>query len=231
MFQHYLSVQDIDGPYWTMIVEMMFYIAILFLFHFKILKHITIIGIVLVILTLIGHTYKHYHFMAQLLYVNSVFSYIPLFYAGIVFYKLYTLKENYVTYYAIIIFCIISQISLYEHLDRNWIITHIEYAIMIISYFALFTLFINNKLKVIVSKPTLYVGKISFSLYLVHQFVAVHLLIPFLVNELHINFWVASFLITLPIIFIIASLIAYFVEIPVSRWMKRMLNTTFVPVH
>ena len=34
MFQHYFKIRNIDGPYWTMIVEMVFYIGILLLFHF-----------------------------------------------------------------------------------------------------------------------------------------------------------------------------------------------------
>jgi peptidoglycan/LPS O-acetylase OafA/YrhL len=231
MFQHYLAVQDIDGPYWTMIVEMMFYMAMLFLFHFKLLKYSTAIGFVLVVLTLIGHSLKHYGLVSKILYVNSVFSYIPLFYSGIIFHKLYTTRKNYAQYYAIIAFCLVSQIALYKYLDRQWIISQGEYAMMIISYFTLFVLFVHGKLKFIVSKLTLYIGKISFSLYLVHQFVAVHLLMPFLVNELHINVWVAAFLITLPIVFVIASLIAHFVEIPVSKWLKQKLNTTFVPAY
>jgi peptidoglycan/LPS O-acetylase OafA/YrhL len=32
MFQFYLRIPDIDGPYWTMIIEMIFYIAILSLY-------------------------------------------------------------------------------------------------------------------------------------------------------------------------------------------------------
>src|ERR1700743_3793687 len=35
MFQYYLGIKDLDGPYWTMIIEMIFYIGMLFLFHFR----------------------------------------------------------------------------------------------------------------------------------------------------------------------------------------------------
>ena len=33
MFQYYLSIQDIDGPYWTLIIEMLFYIVIILLYQ------------------------------------------------------------------------------------------------------------------------------------------------------------------------------------------------------
>ena len=47
MFQYYLKISDLDGPYWTMIIEMIFYIFILLLFHFKILRYFNLLGILL----------------------------------------------------------------------------------------------------------------------------------------------------------------------------------------
>ncbi len=67
MFQHFFRIQDIDGPYWTMIVEMMFYIGMLVLFHNKWLRHLNIIAIVLIGLTLILYNFKANYFIDKLL--------------------------------------------------------------------------------------------------------------------------------------------------------------------
>lgn len=38
MVQSYLLIPDIDGPYWTMIIEMIFYILVLIIFNLKLIK-------------------------------------------------------------------------------------------------------------------------------------------------------------------------------------------------
>jgi len=109
-------------------------------------------------------------------------------------------------------------------LDRNWLINQTDFFFTLTAYYLLFILFVNDKLSFVISKPTLFIGKISFSLYLIHQFVSTKLLIPFLVNELHINFWVAAFLIALPIVILLAVAVTYAVEIPMGKWMKENLR-------
>jgi peptidoglycan/LPS O-acetylase OafA/YrhL len=98
--------------------------------------------------------------------------------------------------------------------------THLEYGIMLTVYFGLFVLFINGKLKFIVSKPTVFLGKISYALYLIHQFLTISFLIPYLEESWGINFWIASIVIALPIAIALAALITYYVEIPVNRYVR-----------
>ncbi|WP_407557694.1 acyltransferase family protein, partial [Winogradskyella sp. 4-2091] len=47
MIQFYLKIPYLDDSYWTMIIELLFYGFMLILFHFKLLKHINKIGILL----------------------------------------------------------------------------------------------------------------------------------------------------------------------------------------
>ena len=54
MFQSYLGETDIDGPYWTMIVEVLFYLLITTLILLKVFKHILYIGYALISLLLIN---------------------------------------------------------------------------------------------------------------------------------------------------------------------------------
>jgi peptidoglycan/LPS O-acetylase OafA/YrhL len=228
MFQCYFKISDLDGSYWTMITEMTFYIGILILFHLKLLKYLNIIGIGLsvfvVIITSLG---------GDMILVNKIIcwipslQFIPLFFAGTIFYKIYTIKSKLVENYAILIICLISQIFLFNYSGRSrFFLVRSEYAIMLIIYFVLFTLFVNGKLNFIVSKWTLFLGKISFALYLIHDLISINFIIPFLTNKLHVNFWIASFVISLPIVILLASIITYYIEIPISKSMKEKLSTT-----
>lgn len=228
MFQFYLKIPDLDGPYWTMIIEMIFYIGLLFLYHFKLLKHINIIGVSLTILVVLMTNFGFQNpFIRTIVYWIPFFQFVPLFFAGIIFYKIYTIKSNHLVMYSIVLLCLISQILLFKYSGSSMIfINHREYACMLIIFFGLFTLFVNNKLNFIVSKGTLFLGKISFPLYLTHQFISIGLIIPYLTLNLGLNYWMAT-IITLPIVIALAALITYYIEIPMSRIMKEKLSKKF----
>lgn len=44
MFQYYLGIENLDGPYWSLIIELLFYVFMLTLFLTKQLKNVMIIG-------------------------------------------------------------------------------------------------------------------------------------------------------------------------------------------
>ncbi len=227
MFQFYLRIPDIENPYWTMIIEMLFYLGMLFLFHFKLLKYLNLIGITSCVLTVIMASLFGDRILTQIIiYWVPLLQFVTLFFAGTVFYKIYSDKNKLVENYLIIILCLISQILLFKYAGRSQIfISHTEYAVMLLIYFALFTLFVHHKLNFIVSKATLFFGEISFALYLIHQSISTDFIIPFLTKTLHFNFWVASFVVALPIVILIASFITYCIEIPIRRQMKEKLYT------
>ena len=94
---------------------------------------------------------------------------------------------------------------------------------MLIVYYTLFTLIVNQKLSFIVSRGTLFLGKISFALYLIHQAFSVKILLPYFMEDLKFNFWVSSFVFSIPIVIIIATVITYYIEIPLGRLLKQNL--------
>jgi peptidoglycan/LPS O-acetylase OafA/YrhL len=227
MFQFYFKIQNLEGAYWTMIIEMIFYGAILLLYYFKGLKHLNTFGIALSLIVVVMIYMKGTYQTLIITVIQTVplLQFTPLFLAGTVFYKIHTFKKNLIEYYFILILCLICQISLFGY--TGWTYCFIDqkrYALMLILYFSLFTLFVNNKLGFIVSKPSLFLGKISFALYLIHQTISVDVIIPFLTNRLHINFWISSMLIALPIIILLAALITFYIEIPLSKRMKDTLK-------
>lgn len=226
MFQFYLGIPNLDPPYWTLIIEMVFYIFILFLFTTKWLKYLNTIGITLCLITTILKVYSY-----NIIYLSSIigwlpmFQFFPLFFAGTIFYKIYTEKNNFIFGYSVIVLCMICQILLFPYvgLSKN-VINWVEYSIMLSFYFLLFTLFVNNRLSFIVNKTTLFFGKISYALYLTHQYVSLGFIIPHFYNKLGLNFWIVIFLIDLPIVIGIATFITYKIEIPYSKKMKEKLR-------
>ncbi|MEC4004655.1 acyltransferase [Flavobacterium sp. SUN052] len=225
MFQYYLGITDLDGPYWTMIIEMIFYIGIVLLFHFKKLKYLNIIGLTLSLCIVLLTSFFNNATTQWLLKYIPLLQYIPLFFAGTIFYKCYTEQTKAIENYSILLLCLICQILLFNYCGRSkTVISQVQYTGMLIVYFVLFVLFVNKKLGFIVSKLTLFLGKISFALYLIHQHVSIRLILPLLINKYHINFWVATFCITLPIVLVLASLITYFIDVPMSKKMKQKLH-------
>lgn len=226
MLQYYLQIPNLDGPYWTMIIEMLFYIFILFLFRFSLLHHILWIGAILCIAIFTLSFFFWNDFTQSLFRAIPLLEFFSLFFAGIIFYKVTTEKSS-VVHYLLIGMCLLIQVSLFYHVGKSkTVISQLEYAIMLFIYFSLFTLFANGRLGILVQRPFLFLGKISFALYLTHQYIILGHVLPLLINRLGLNFWISSIFICLPIALLIATLITYFVEIPYSFRMKQMLKMT-----
>ncbi|WP_339136490.1 MAG: acyltransferase [Candidatus Electrothrix sp. GW3-4] len=227
MFQFYLKIQNMDGPYWTMIIEMLFYIFMLIIFHFKFLNHLNKIGVFLIVFIVLL-TYFQFDniWVKRLFYGIPVLQFWPLFFTGILFYKIIKRNINRIKYYGMIILCLFSQIILFDYSGRSkYFIDFYEYAFMLIFYFSLFTLLVNGRLKFIINSPSLFLGKISFALYLIHQRISLRFIIPFLTKKLSLNFWLSS-AIALFLSIGIATCITYLIEVPCNRKMRKKLYTT-----
>ena len=225
MFQFFNKIPDLDGPYWTLSIELLFYFLMLILFKIKVLKYANYIGLVLaVFFTICAHFCKEFTYIRVFMVEYPLFQFIPLFFAGISFYDLYTKKQNRFFIYLSLIVYLICQILMYQYAgrSRNYI-SQTEYALMLSSFFILFFLFVNNKLGFIVSKYTIFLGKISFCLYLIHQYLGFNTIIPKMMDNFGLNFWIAAVLIALPITILIATLITFFIEIPLNKKLKSLL--------
>jgi peptidoglycan/LPS O-acetylase OafA/YrhL len=225
MFQFYFRIKNIDGPYWTMIVEMLFYMGMVLLFQFRFMKYLNQIGIgLLILLGLTALLNSQFLLIEKIMWWLPILEYLPLFLAGTVFYKIYLNKYHFFKNYSIIILCLLCQILLFKYGRSKTFINNTEYAIMLALYFSLFTLFVFGKLNFLICNVTLFLGKISYALYLVHQYISIGCIIPFFMGKLHFNFWISSFLIALPIVIILATLITYYIEIPLSKRLKSKMK-------
>ncbi|MFT2011596.1 acyltransferase family protein [Pontibacter sp. 13R65] len=225
MFQYYFLVKDLDGPYWTLIIEMLFYIGILFLWLVKQKNRIEIIGYAFLAFVLVHDLFLEqfnlslYHFLKHKL---PIMKHFPMFLAGILFYKIKFEKETAARYLGVA-FCLAAAAVLADDLKSSLILQRSEYTIIISFYFCIWLLYIKNKLNFIVSKATLFLGRISYSLYLIHQFISISLIIPLLTNQMEINFWIAA-LVALAVSIGSASLITILFEEPIIRMLKRSIK-------
>lgn len=224
MFQYYLNVQNIDGPYWSLIIELLFYILMIFIFILKKLNRIELIGIgILIFITVYSLVLENISPFIHKLFSLGIplINYFPLFFSGIIIYKIRFYKPS-PTRYLLLAACFLVQVSLFDDGVRSHgYVSHMQYTMMLAGYFSLFILYVNNWLGFIVNKVTLFLGKISYPLYLIHQFISVDIMIPLLTNYFGISFWIASFIISLGIVIIIAMLVNSFIEIPAMKFIRK----------
>jgi peptidoglycan/LPS O-acetylase OafA/YrhL len=227
MFQYYFEIPDLDGPYWTMIIEMIFYLLMFVLMLTKSVKSTVPILVLLIISSaLITEFYKGWGGELYTDYFMNfpLSQFIPLFLAGILFYQLKNAVGRQLMIILLILSCYFVQIILFKSGGRSsGYILHSEYKVVVGVYFVFMFLFAYNKLGWIVNRATLYLGKISFALYLIHQYLSINVIIPHLM-KIGVNFHIAAYLIALPTCILIASLITFYVEKPVSPWLRKKLS-------
>jgi len=120
--------------------------------------------------------------------------------------------------------CYLTQVALWEPIGGHKLETHFQYGIIILFYFFLFVLFTLDKLKFIVNKPLIFLGKISYPLYLIHNYLGSKIIIPTLVYSKRFNFNISvAIIITIVIVIIIATLITNLIEIPANKALKKTL--------
>jgi peptidoglycan/LPS O-acetylase OafA/YrhL len=206
-----------------MMVEMIFYICMVILFTTKTIKQIEFLGLAFVSLLIPIHSsfivtnYPGYH--RALINWFPMVVYFPLFFSGIIFYRIKFDKPTFFRY-VLILLCFVVQIWLFrDGFRRTFTLTRIEYLVMLSVWYMLFLLYVHNKLAFLINKVTLFLGAISFSLYLVHQFIGLHVFIPFFTNTLKLPHLV-SIGFSLILIFAISYCIMICVEKPSMNYIR-----------
>jgi peptidoglycan/LPS O-acetylase OafA/YrhL len=202
MFQYWFRIPDIAGVFWTLTIELSFYILIVLVLLFKQFKRIELLSWLFLILMLINVLIGE-----QLTYWIPVIRYGNFFVAGIIFYNIRKHGGNYFRYY-LLLCCIVIQFAL---------ATLIE-GVAAILFFVIFFLLINNKLPWLKNRILLFLGTISYSIYLIHENLGSVLFqrlegigIEALISKMIISFAVVTFL---------ATFITYVIEKPITNALK-----------
>lgn len=158
MFHEYFGVAHVDGVYWTLTLELAFYFWILVVFCMRQIKNIEKILIVWITAATILTFYKFDFPIGPKLQKFLLLDFIELFSAGICFYKYKTKTHSKLTS----IVLALSILTLFFSYS-------LKGAVALCGFYFVFWLIINNKAPVLGNTLLVYLGTISYSLYLVHQ--------------------------------------------------------------
>ena len=168
MLQAWLGVQDLNVCYWTLSVELQFYFMMFLLYVTGLLKRIDLASAVwLGVAALFATTFGHGSCMPVKvigLLVNA--RYASLFIAGIAFYKIGTTGPS--RYWcAILAACWMEQCFFGDQ----------HPGMVVLGFFAIFFAAMRGWLKVLCWKPLVFLGIVSYPLYLTHEVIGA-VLIP-----------------------------------------------------
>ena len=161
MLQYWFKIKDVDGAYWTLAIELTFYCWMYFVFLIKKQQYISWFCLAWLTLAVLFSSYN----IPFENYINVIFilKHAPLFVGGITFFRL---KNNPTKLYlhCLVLLSISSEYLLFYQQNSP-----IIFYTIIFGFYTIFYLFIYNKLSFIRNKVLLFLGTISYSLYLIHE--------------------------------------------------------------
>jgi peptidoglycan/LPS O-acetylase OafA/YrhL len=161
MLQTWLRVPDIDVVYWTLGVELKFYCLMFLVYLSGRIRSVE--SFVLLWLGLLAAYRLAAGFGVPSLSLAKtvlIADYGHLFAAGLIFYQIKMVGQHW-TRHALLAACLVLQIA-----GGSW-----ESLAMVASFFGLFYLFVFHRLGWIAVRPMVYLGTISYSLYLIHHYI------------------------------------------------------------
>lgn len=214
MFHELFKFHHVDGAYWSLLPELLFYLLMAFLFIIKKTEKVLLYNGIL-----LGICFIHYFFPIPIISRLLDLHYVLLFMIGICFYRIYTREDKAPLYLHILIIAnLILGIYLY-----GIVRPHLDILVVFITFPAIvlfFYIFVYVKFKIFgANKFLLFLGFISYPLYLVHQIVGYIFMLSldaYLPRVLSIS-------ITTSLAIGIASVIAYILEPPCKRVIKKLI--------
>ena len=207
MIPDIFGVKRVDGVYWSLLPELMFYLLMFCMLLFKKIRHINLICFIWLLCILLN---SFGDIMPLRVLFNLNFGH--LFIIGICFYKIKNKEANWSSHLLILgsflVSFVISDV-MYKHL-------------FLLLFIAIFYLFVYDKLKWIKLKLLIVLGEVSYALYLLHQFIGY-----FIINELidsGIENGVLLMLIPSAITITMSYGITFYIEKPTQLFLRNIWN-------
>ncbi len=208
MFQEFLGFPHHDGVYWTLTVELSFYLLMALLLRVGRLALIEILGTVWIAVALAIVALDHGVGLAlpKWLVRSLIFSHFPLFFVGILIYL------NRVHGYSVrrVGLMILSVSAVGVTLGP-------VHALVAAPLAVLATFAVSKRGHLLVNRPLLFLGAISYSLYLSHRVLGYALL-----TDLHRRGWStpSALAFTIAMALLLATLVTFLVERPSCAWLR-----------
>ncbi len=158
MIHEFFGFSHVDGVYWSLSIELAFYFWMLIIFSLGQAKHSERIFVVWVLSAILIEQEIVNFYVPYRVELFLLLNYIELFALGICFYH-YKFKSYSLRTHILFISCIIALYFSYP----------IEIFIIFLSIISLFFLIVLNRAKFLRNRVLLYLGSISYALYLIHQ--------------------------------------------------------------
>ena len=217
MFQDFLKQKSIDGVFWTLMIELKFYILTAMLFFFGWLKHIKYVMFIFLAFSMVTLLLGYYDGVKG--FYNFTISYLFLMYLGTSFYFVYKqeLSERSLRFMILMVGLYFLIYPLFAHERGKFDL--IGYSTSTILAIVMFTYFINQKKSI--SKITTFFGNISYSFYLLHQVLGYFVISLLLSHNMYLP--LAQF-----VTFLLATVMAMFsykfVEIKTNKFGHRFVK-------
>lgn len=160
MLQEFLHVRHVDGVYWTLTCELIFYGWMFLLYKFRLLHRIhSVIAVWLAISAGSFLSLQYFGHFPERVTRYLLLEYAYLFSAGILFYEIYTRRAK-TTTYALLTLCLV---------DAGLAHGFGQELVFITVFFAAFLLVALGKAAFLNLRVLTFFGTISYSLYLLHE--------------------------------------------------------------
>ncbi|CDM95004.1 MULTISPECIES: acyltransferase family protein [Limnospira] len=248
MFQWLFNVPNVDKVYWTLRIEICFYIMMLLIYKLRLLKRVEVVVSGWLALTLFYSikTYMasrgfEFSYSENYLEANNYFlmgsstlnnldylsmgiisnlksivreliiiKYAHLFIAGLMIYKVN--KQGFSIHrFLIIMICVLAQRFAYPW-ENSWSTT-----IIVASFIVLLYLGTQGYLKWLRLQPLIFLGTISYSLYLIHQNIGYALIRQLYQYGFNPNL---SIILAIILSIALASAITFMIELPANQWLR-----------
>lgn len=203
IFHSFLGIRSVDGVYWTLSYEVVFYSWIFFICTYLNKCKLLEIFSVMYVASAVIISFFSVGLVNSIVEKLFLYKYLPFFLIGIYFFNYYSNKRvdlvKTISIFIVILVAIyISKISPYTY----------------IVIFCVFALLMFKKLHFLNISPLLYLGAISYSLYLVHQNFG-YVIINYLVSIGFSLYWSAAMALMLSVG--VSHVIYKLVEVPMKK--------------
>jgi peptidoglycan/LPS O-acetylase OafA/YrhL len=160
MLQKFVGYPDVDNVYWTLATELCFYVLMTGVYFFRQMERIVLVGLAWLLAGIAWGSVHHWTGSDERSIGNTylILPYAPYFVAGMMFYLIYSRGLRY-TYVGLIVL----------GLGVVLLIHGSKVAGVSLGIFAIFALAVLGGLKWLINPVTLWLGAISYPLYLVHR--------------------------------------------------------------
>jgi peptidoglycan/LPS O-acetylase OafA/YrhL len=213
MMQKFVYFPDVDEVYWSLAVELIFYAVMTLVFLTGQMRRIVWVSLAWLAAGLVWGLNFHFVVAGNEHSIGNAYfilPYAPYFIAGMMFYRMYSERRARLLYVVPIV-CGAFVI---------WVIQGTLVFEMTVAIFALFALAVSGWLRFLVNPVTLWLGAISYPLYLVHREPG-YALLDWLYAH-HVSHWL-SLGIAVPL----ALLAGYVLSIAVERPAMRLLRSWY----